>query len=899
MRKTPISIEQKVVFSGFFSLSNYMNKAHLANVTPLDAARHFLDNWEHNRIDPSNAFVCESYLDANPDVRDSGMNPLEHYLRFGADEGRALQPARLTTSVGSRDEDELLQSLSEFSDLEVVEAISDLFDSDFYVARYPDIGDKEAAILHYVCHGWREKRDPRPDFDGVFYSSQNPVIEALGINPLLHYKLLGRENGVTPFAVALTGRKLRLDSESKIVSAADIRSMVASGFDFRPRNDSPVASRLKIHWLIPDFNGGGGGHMTIFRTIQWLELFGHECFIWIVNPEAGRTERDREDILLKYYKSVRAPMRVFDDAAKNFGADIVVATSWDTAYYCDTVENVAAKFYFVQDYEPYFYPVGARSLAAKNTYDLELNHICASPWLRNTMEQVHGRWARSFSLAADEVYQEDATRADGKRRRIAFYSRGHTARRAVELGLLALEILSQRRDDFEVHFFGGSVDFEASSFHAYDHGILNPKSLNELYNSCDVGVCFSATNYSLVPQEMMASGLAVVELNVESTVEIFPNGVVSLADPDPKNIADTIERLLDSSEVRTAQATAAREWVRSFSWERSAEQIEAAFLERLGLEKIATQPELKGGEPLVTVIIPTYNGGKIFHEVIAAVTKQRLPYLFQILVIDSGSTDGTVELCRSTPEVDLIQIEKSEFQHGRTRNLGVSQARGQYVAFLTQDAIPVGNSWLFNLVTPLERNPGAAGAFGPHEAHRNADPYTIRDLAAHFEGFRNGPLLQSIALDNVRWTNDQGWRQFLHYYSDNNSCLRKSVWQVCNLPEVDYGEDQLWAMKILELGFEKIFSPHALVSHSHDYDEIETYKRARTEAFFFKQYFGYDVSVADFVSASKSLRAADRVWGTRNGLSDDQIDRRGKLTVSRLAGLCSGAVQDGKFSSDF
>ena len=85
-------------------------------------------------------------------------------------------------------------------------------------------------------------------------------------------------------------------------------------------------------------------------------------------------------------------------------------------------------------------------------------------------------------------------------------------------------------------------------------------------------------------------------------------------------------------------------------------------------------------------------------------------------------------------------------------------------------------------------------------------------------------------------------RQFLHYYSDNNSCLRKSYWESFPYQDVDYGEDQMWADWIIKCNKTKAFAHNAIVYHSHDYSKDEEFERCYTEAKFFLKYFGYDLS---------------------------------------------------------
>tara|TARA_B100000886_G_scaffold338953_1_gene303052 strand:- start:1177 stop:1671 length:495 start_codon:yes stop_codon:yes gene_type:complete len=85
-------------------------------------------------------------------------------------------------------------------------------------------------------------------------------------------------------------------------------------------------------------------------------------------------------------------------------------------------------------------------------------------------------------------------------------------------------------------------------------------------------------------------------------------------------------------------------------------------------------------------------------------------------------------------------------------------------------------------------------------------------------------------------------RQFLHYYSDNNSCLRKSYWESFPYQDVDYGEDQLWADWIIKCNKTKAFAYNAIVYHSHDYSIEQEFERCYTEAQFFLKYFGYNIS---------------------------------------------------------
>src|SRR5215813_1217660 len=108
-----------------------------------------------------------------------------------------------------------------------------------------------------------------------------------------------------------------------------------------------------------------------------------------------------------------------------------------------------------------------------------------------------------------------------------------------------------------------------------------------------------------------------------------------------------------------------------------------------------------GDAPIASVIIPTKDAGVMFDRVLGALAAQRIGGTFEIVVIDSGSTDGTVERARASGAV-VREIDPGEFQHSVTRNMGASLARGKFLVFLTQDAVPEGSTWLESLVSAVE-----------------------------------------------------------------------------------------------------------------------------------------------------------------------------------------------------
>jgi glycosyltransferase involved in cell wall biosynthesis len=212
------------------------------------------------------------------------------------------------------------------------------------------------------------------------------------------------------------------------------------------------------------------------------------------------------------------------------------------------------------------------------------------------------------------------------------------------------------------------------------------------------------------------------------------------------------------------------------------------------------------------VVIPVKNGGRMMSRCLDAVFGQRYEPGFEVVVVDSGSTDGTLEVLGRYP-VRLFTIPPEEFSHGGTRNYGASVARGEFIVFITADAIPIGECWLSDLVAPFDLDPDIVGCFGRHVAHDGADPVDAWNMDRHFANF--GPDLRVFRLDAEHEEEHRRLTWMYDFFSDNNSALRRSVWERHPLPVVDMAEDQHWVRMVMRLGYAKAYVPGAVVAHSH------------------------------------------------------------------------------------
>jgi rhamnosyltransferase len=224
------------------------------------------------------------------------------------------------------------------------------------------------------------------------------------------------------------------------------------------------------------------------------------------------------------------------------------------------------------------------------------------------------------------------------------------------------------------------------------------------------------------------------------------------------------------------------------------------------------------------VIIPTRNAGPGFEKVLAAVCGQRSNFAYEVLVVDSGSSDGTLELARRY-SARTMSIPRSEFNHGGTRNLGISEARGEYVAMIVQDAVPADGSWLQALVENLAADERVAGAYSRQIPRPDCNPFTRHDLEAHYT---NLPERREQTIEDLECFEALAPARKLELISfdDVSSCLTRSVWERHPFRRLSFGEDLEWSERVLKAGYKIVYEPASAVIHSHNRSALYEMKRA-------------------------------------------------------------------------
>ena len=226
--------------------------------------------------------------------------------------------------------------------------------------------------------------------------------------------------------------------------------------------------------------------------------------------------------------------------------------------------------------------------------------------------------------------------------------------------------------------------------------------------------------------------------------------------------------------------------------------------------------------PSLSVVIPTLNAEDEIDSLLDTIEAQSLQPL-DILVVDSSSDDGTVDEVAKHPCVNLVRIERKEFNHGSTRDMALRRSAGEFVCFLTQDAVPTSNRYLERLVAPFLADDSIALVTGRQLP--KADARRFEQLVRKFN-YPNAPSVRSKS-DLPKY----GIKTF--FASDTCSAYRRTAYLECGgFDHVNTNEDMLMAAKFIASGMKVAYEPRAEVYHSHNLTPSQQFARNRAVGFF-------------------------------------------------------------------
>lgn len=315
------------------------------------------------------------------------------------------------------------------------------------------------------------------------------------------------------------------------------------------------------NWFVPNFNHlSFGGIFTIFRFIEKFSKEGvHNRIIIYDHPSfdvAGLHSQIKDTFPdLTNYEIVIYDLNK-DDVNDLPECDIAICSFWVSAYLLLKFNKTKRKYYFVQDYEPLFYPGGSTYALAESTYRFGFRGLVNTPGLLAAVNSRHGMEGISFVPAVDQSLYYPNPKKANKRVRIFFYARPANPRNAFNLGIVIIKQLIEKYGD-SIEIVTAGADWKPMAFglegKITNLGLLGSlEQVAELYRSCDIGFVYMLSKHpSYQPFEFMASGMATVTNNNEDNLWLLKNGDnCLLAEPSPAAVAEKISLLIDDDKLR-------------------------------------------------------------------------------------------------------------------------------------------------------------------------------------------------------------------------------------------------------------------------------------------------------------------------------------------------------------
>ena len=282
----------------------------------------------------------------------------------------------------------------------------------------------------------------------------------------------------------------------------------------------------------------------------------------------------------------------------------------------------------------------------------------------------------------------------------------------------------------------------------------------------------------------------------------------------------------------------------------------------------------------VSIVIPVKDGGQDLARCLAAIERQDVAERPEVIVVDSGSTDDSVEVARRSG-ARVVEIPPGDFDHGGTRNLAAGLASGQLLVFISQDAEPVGSGWLRALTESFAANERLAGVYGRQIARADAVP-----PERYFLDYLYGEEARAQTIGG-----DEHLSMETTMFSNANSAMRRECWERFPFAEdLVMSEDQDWARRVLLDGWILEYVPEATVRHSHPYTIGAAFRR------FFDSGVSAERSYMAGASAARTLRSnavryatGEVRWLSRTG-NRRWIPYAGVYELAKFVGLQLGRL---------
>jgi glycosyltransferase involved in cell wall biosynthesis len=365
-----------------------------------------------------------------------------------------------------------------------------------------------------------------------------------------------------------------LDDVEKLVNSSreNVRKNLQKKFSSR-RTQSNVV------WLLPSFIPGSGGHRNVFRIANLIE--GSEFHAQIFFHEDSRDTSTLSKLVREHYGDFK--FEVISNRAKMREADFVVGVHNSSIPFAkQNAGKQSILVYLVQDYEPWFTPMGVHSLDALSTYfDSDFNIITSGAWMSRKIQEIRGFTPPFFNFPVDTAIYKP--KQELNRAGVVFFAKSDTPRRLFEVGIEILNKLNLQDPSLPITIFGSNQNSHLPFKHRNVQLVPTLQELAEIYSSHRLGIAFSPTNPSLVPYEMMACGLPVLDIDLPgSPMEKYGNNEL-LKPPiyGRDNLLSRAIKLLGDDDYWKSTSAAGLDFIKTMPSPMQASQEVLVFLRKL------------------------------------------------------------------------------------------------------------------------------------------------------------------------------------------------------------------------------------------------------------------------------------------------------------------------------
>ncbi|MCR5431342.1 MAG: glycosyltransferase family 1 protein [Lachnospiraceae bacterium] len=356
---------------------------------------------------------------------------------------------------------------------------------------------------------------------------------------------------------------------------------VFNGYDASTVENPPMKGTKTIAFVITRMVRFHGGQTSVLRLGTRLAQKGMKVLYLIYKPQSTSEMKLCAKANLAGYEGSFASFEAYVSGIgkKYVMPDIIVATSWDTVSYAKKLDTY--RMYFVQDYEPYFYPFGEEFLMSRSTYGQGLHMVSLGAWNKMMIEKEAQPVSEidevSFPYEAREypVAERDYDSYKNKKTivlavYVKYYGKRLPNLIPYILGNTAKE-LEKKGITLDVRYFGEAGTYRIPG--GKNLGQLTHGELARLYGEADFGMVASMSNISLVPYEMHATGLPLIEFAEGTYPFFFPEGTALLASINDRDISQMlIEAIGDPDRIKSMNEKAGK-YMEGLSWERTGDEF--------------------------------------------------------------------------------------------------------------------------------------------------------------------------------------------------------------------------------------------------------------------------------------------------------------------------------------